>query len=834
MSKIQQSIERLLKQHRIILWYDAEKTFVQEFESMNIPEVEKIIVAGNEFTIKVRILHTQSNQQFVLYIPSAKPNNQENWLLDIELAYHVFHTDQESIYLQEIGLGYHFKEWIAPHIEFFKSKERLSAFKKLIQPEHETDASLTTKLLQVVFNASSPNIGEFLRNYATSFIKNKHTDVLKELNRFKLNEYFWQEVSKIYNYHSEAPDIYDFLAEAFTKSFNPIEKNTLLNKEAQILIAGWQDTVSFQKDFQQLSIKIQNDLDVEQLLNDISLHEILEDDVFELIDKRIVADLSIKIRDESITLSETQKIIRLRQLKYWYVKFECFYNALSQATLLLDTIRNQDTFIVENFEQGFKDYSENWFKVDQFYRLFLQHYREAGHNNVLNALYEEVNKAYTNSWLLPMNDAWQQIIDTNSEWYNQSKSQHYFFRYHVMPYVRKGVRVFVIISDALRYEAGYSLFDSFQSEYRFEATMDYQVTMLPSYTQLGMAALLPHNELEIDKTANVILDGQKTSGLAQRKKILEAAEEYRATAIMAESLMKMNSRSQEAKELIQNHDVVYVYHNRIDKLGDDKTSEEKVVEAVAKELDYLKDLVKKISNANVYNILITSDHGFIYQHEQIDESDFSELKAEGDVQKINRRFVMGRNLVPGANLKHYTSKQAGLKGETDIMIPKSINRLRVQGAGSRFVHGGASLQEVVVPILSLKKTREDTVKKVDIDVLNKDSNKITTNIKRIKLYQYEPIDEGVAGRTLRIQFKSQQGNELSNPVKVTFDSASVDAKAREYDCTFQMSSIASTEFRNQTVELCLEEQIEGSNRWTLYKKYPYVIAISFTSDFDDF
>ena len=54
-------------------------------------------------------------------------------------------------------------------------------------------------------------------------------------------------------------------------------------------------------------------------------------------------------------------------------------------------------------------------------------------------------------------------------------------------------RVFVIISDALRFEIANELGAIINNEKRFKAEVSTQLGVLPSYTQLGMAALLPHS-----------------------------------------------------------------------------------------------------------------------------------------------------------------------------------------------------------------------------------------------------------------------------------------------------------------------------------------------------
>ena len=52
----------------------------------------------------------------------------------------------------------------------------------------------------------------------------------------------------------------------------------------------------------------------------------------------------------------------------------------------------------------------------------------------------------------------------------------------------------------------------------------------------------------------------------------------------------------------------------IDARGDSAKTEEQVFEAVEDTLDELVTLVRKLTSANASNILVTADHGFIYQN----------------------------------------------------------------------------------------------------------------------------------------------------------------------------------------------------------------------------
>jgi hypothetical protein len=83
----------------------------------------------------------------------------------------------------------------------------------------------------------------------------------------------------------------------------------------------------------------------------------------------------------------------------------------------------------------------------------------------------------------------------------------------------------------------------------------------------------------------------------------------------------------------------------------------------------------------------------------------SELKGR-EILYQGRRFVLGRGLQADSGLRKFSSAELGLTGDLEALIPKSINRLRLKGSGSRFVHGGASLQEVVIPVLRVNKKRQ--------------------------------------------------------------------------------------------------------------------------------
>jgi len=831
MNKIEESLHKIFQSHRVVFWYDEGEKMREQYEAVTLEGIEKVEVNNNEFAVKHRILRRAPEGKFLLYFPYAEKPLGENWLLDIQLAHKVFHTDLASMYLQDAGLDYYFKETVQAHIEFFRSKERRAKFKELLG-ENDSEQDLQFKMLAVVFGTSYANLEAFVQAYAAAYLE-EDSRIEKELNRFNLEGIFWRAIGRKFNYHAEQPSIYDFLLDVFERNFSPTRRGRPV-KETGILLSIWKDALSYQSSFRKLSDKIASDLKITSLLEVESLESILQDDLFRMIDLKIIHELTQRLLQSEISLDNLLSCIKIRENKYWYADYQHLYASLEHAAQLFDKVKRMRTWRAESVEDAAREYAEELHLVDFHYRKFIYHHRQAGQNGVLSPLLDKVLKVYSNDWLLTVNDKLQDQINRMHQWVVQSqKSQSKFFDNHVREFTNKPSRLFVVISDALRYENGWELFRDIQAEKRFEAELDYMITGLPSYTQLGMAALLPHRQLRISPGGDTVLaDELSTKGTEARTRVLEENSGVRAVAINAEEFMKMNVKT-EGRPFVMQYDLIYIYHNRIDKTGDDKTTEDKVFEAVEEEMAFLKELLRKIANMNGTNIFITADHGYIYQHDALDDSDFAESEVKGEKWKINRRFILGCGLASSNAMKKFNGVQIGLTEDTEVLITKGINRLRVKGAGSRYVHGGASLQEIVVPMLKVSKKREDTTARVEIDII-KSTDKITTNILAVSFLQKEVVTDKILPRQIRAFLQAEDGMVLSDIFNYHFDVSEGSERQREVKHRFQLSPSASGKYKHQRVLLVLEEPVEGSSKWKEYKSYYYTLNISFTNDFDDF
>jgi len=832
MSKIEEGLNRLFEDHRVIFWYDDKGELKEDYTNLQLEGVEKVQVDHNPFEIKYLINKLQPESKFLLYFNNPQPSPEDNWLLDMELAYHVFQTDQAALFIQELELGFHLKDLINQHLEFFKAKERRAKLKELTTKE-DRHQEVRYKMLSIVFGVDSLSFSTFILSHISAFAEG-NDQFEKELSRYQLDGFYWSEIARIYGFQAESKSIFEFVMEVFQQNY-VLGKNLGITKESKLLLSHWCDSMLYRGCFNSVSKQISDALDISKTLESVPLEKILDDELFQLTDQKIIHEFQSMILEEGVSSERVFQVIKKRENKFWYPEFKPLYQATWYGAELIALVKKHGKKTYSTFEEGIKHYTEQLFEVDQAYRKFIWNYRESKQNRILSDLYERVEKVYSNDWLLEYNNNWQKVIDALQDWPTRKKfSQQQFFATHVQPILDKKQRLFVIISDAMRYECGEELNERIQSENRYTSSLDHLVASVPTYTQLGMASLLPiKKSLLVNPNSDTVwVDDMVSSGLGGRMKILETNSGVRATAVQAEVFMAMNA-STDGRTFVKNYDLIYIYHNIIDKRGDDKTTEETVFEGVEEEINYLIDLVKKVANMNGSNILITADHGFIYQHHTLDDSEYSSSEFDGEIWKENRRFVMGRNLNHDQAVKKFTGKQLNLNSDLEVLIPKSINRIRIKGSGAKFVHGGTTLQEIVTPLIKVTKKREDTNRQVEIDIIQS-TDRITTNILTVSFLQQDLISEQVQPRTIRTGLYAADDELLSDQFKYTFDFAEGTERQREVKHAFHLGAKASGKYKNQRIKLVLEEPIAGTTKWKTYKEYNFSLNISFTSDFDEF
>ena len=175
MDRIAQALTKLFDRHRIVFWYDAKQELRDDFEAAELEGVDKIELKNNEFGVKYRILRKQPDQKFLLYHEGPQPADIDNWLLDVQLAYGEFRTDQASIWLAELGLGLEFSEIIQAHADFFNASKRRDALLRMLKPD-DTPGAIRLKMLAVCA-ASEPRIDAVMESLLAELAEDREAKI---------------------------------------------------------------------------------------------------------------------------------------------------------------------------------------------------------------------------------------------------------------------------------------------------------------------------------------------------------------------------------------------------------------------------------------------------------------------------------------------------------------------------------------------------------------------------------------------------------------------------------------------------------------------------------
>lgn len=834
--QIRESLIKSFDRYRIIFWVDERDEWFDAFCSLEIEGVEKVVLSNNEFGLKYRLLREEPQQKFLIYRKGPSPGDLENWLLDVQLAQYEFRADQVSLWISELDLRSEFAGIVESHMEFFRAGKRRESLKHLLSPE-DTPETLPVKMIAVCAESAS-RIEEILGELIAECAKERK-EKLSLIERCGLKNVLWKELARSYGYHPTSPGILDFVIELFRysyfRNFDSGQHSQLIMKmtpDALVFLKRWKDSSSRSPSFKALSERCAEDLRIEQDLEKRSWRDLVNLDDFSLIDRKILHDLVSSVGSRIISWEDAKAVVRKRVQTHWFENVRHEYEAVSCASQFFREM-DEIKLSISSFDEGILQYSRSWFRVDQLYRKFIYHVGKSGQTSLMEALTHQIENLYANNFLLALNDRWQIFVDESRQWgAENTSSQGSFFSRWVKPFLKKNNKICVIISDALRYEIGEELLTRIRQEDRYEGSLFPALSVLPSYTQLGMAALLPHEKLEFsnNESGTVLVDGQRSDGLENRGKILARAIPQGAKALQADDLMKMNGES--CRALVRDHTALYIYHNHIDTTGDNRKLEERVFDAVETTFEELIRLIRKLAGANVNNMLITSDHGFIYQDREIDESDFSAADVQGDeVLYRDRRFVLGKGLKENAGLRKFSSSELGLDGNMEVQIPKSIHRLRQRGSGSQFVHGGASLQEIVIPVVEINKKRTSDVRYVDVEIQRGATTVITSGQLGVTFYQIEPVSEKVQKRILRAGLYTKEGDLISDYHDLVFDRESVNPRDREVQIRFMLTKKADAANSHEVV-LRLDEKIPDTSQYKEYKSVGYTMRRSFSSDFD--
>jgi uncharacterized protein (TIGR02687 family) len=818
------------KDEKIVIWYDDEGGFKERYDALELDGVEKIEADRNLFWIKYRIYYEAPQHKYLIYIPSPKPSPRDNWLLDISLSYYEFKADESSINIQEMGLDLRLKPVLDRYAKFFRNEKNKSALNALLET-HDDDETLIKKMISVATGVKNDTLEDVLYMLIQEMLNDKVTKY-KNLQKYELLDEFWKRVAKQTGYFSEDPSLMGLVIYLFDNRFRLCIKDAEYegNKSASLFVNHWMQHVKYRETFKTLSKQIEKELQIkEHQLSHYTLEVLMECDTYEGIEQLIIQELSARLISGSVSISQLSSFIDLRKSKFWYSDFKNYYSALYWAAKF-NFLKENASLKVKSIEQGIEAYTSQWYQFDYAYRKYLYAVSKCTNSGIFDMMTDEIEKFYANHYLLTLSEEWYDKLGELEQWKFQAAiDQKQFFAYHVAPQITDNKKLCIIISDALRYESGKELNERFLTEGSIRTDFSHMIASLPSYTQLGMASLLPHEKLSYKAGKfEVYADDISTQGTANRTKILQK-HVPESIAIQASEFLSM--KKTEMRQYFKPYKLVYIYENSIDSRGKPPT-EDQVFEATEECFDRLTRLTKKIHNDLQWrNVFITADHGYLYEKTDVDESNFCKVPRDDRWSDSNKRMAIGNDLEEASCVKMYNAEQLNIAGDTQFLIAKSMQRIRAKGGGSKFVHGGATLQEVIIPLIKVNRNTELKSRPVDFDVI-RSSSMITANIFPVTFLQKEPVAEKVLPQHIQVSIWSQEGELLSDVYDLIFDSKEKDPAKMHQKVTFRFSKDL-TSLNGQSVYLKVMTKAQGTNDFNKElkeKQDQYTINISFGAE----
>lgn len=781
-------------ERKIIFWYDPPMNFKEDILSDSFDCCRVLVCEKNEFSIKRTIEHDETDTNFLVYIPADKPADDENWLLDILMYSEVYYADTVALTMRRLGLSNpDLRRILERYEKFFDSEARNKKLGNYVAVNDQMSGDdLKMAMLCVLVKASSRSTESVLTELVfDSGIK--YADVKK----FGFEEYLWDEISRYYNYEGDQKIeilIRKFLFTALLEQ--KADFGDLPSFYQQYTIKGtgkmdakfFVDKIKTDKRYPDLQSGLAMDLKIEGLLAPRDIASVQEADIFECIDTYIIKTIAESLKNGSMDYDAFDRIITNRMNSIWYEEHKSEYELLASSIAFFRILEKPIPKQLLSTEY-IREYTKTYYKVDYYYRHICASYRILEHSiEEFEWLMDRVELKYQMKFLDVLGKEYSDSLVQQGEWRFAGIPMTTDFYHSVQKNNYK--KCFVIISDGMRYEIAHELFERIQVDPILKGSQElsYAISPIPSETRFGMAALLPHQKISYSD-GTVFTDSMPTNGTQARDAVLKAKNSGYA-AINYEDIYSMSKDRPKLRSYMADKSLVYIYHNVIDNTGE--RDEKKVFDATEIAINEIIMLIRRLYNGlQISNFYITADHGFLYRSNTVEESSKYSNVISMHPNEVSRRYVLTNDSsfsIPYTLEFPLAVKEDGNK----VVIPYSYDLFKTQGSGLQYIHGGASLQETVVPIIHIGELssakNKDAVTPVGVR-LKSITRKITNRSFTLEFEQYEKVEGLKQAVSCETYIVDEDGNKVSGTYPFMAASASDEANTRVTSIRFTLMNI---------------------------------------------
>lgn len=818
---------------RIIVWMDEEGTFAETIEDMKLENARVLVMQRDHmFELRRQIETDYADDNLLLYCPMRFEKPEDNWLMDVFLYSEEFRADYWSLLFDELNIANsrEVRDYARTVTGFFGSKERRAKLKAL-RPRYADEKELQTGIFCALCGLKTFGMGEVPR----AVIANEGEDgPLKSIEKYCGKDAFWKVMAREYGYvgkHDVSMLAAHILASAAMMNGEQIPG---LSGSAAHAIPAYGLFVAWLREDRDELLRVCQETErqnyLQTKLKRLDHAALTRLGVWPIVDGLLLSATLRSFAEGRFSIDDAETLLHTRADKPWHDEFAPYYAAVRSITdMQLFYLAHRDGFHYDTAKHAWQAYVSSLYKMDQKYRAFSNAYEAALSCGImaleddLKAAQEAVERLYKNWFLAELNECWTDSLQdsTLEALLPIIPRQEKFYERYV---VGSDSRVFVIISDGMRYEVAQELTDRLNGKLSGNSSCQAMVAAIPTITPVGMAALLPHRKLRLEDDMKVACDGMSTDA-GNRDAVLKATIAD-SVAVGFDAFRQMNRAQRQ--ETVKSMRVVYIYHYVIDATGESGGKVLSACETAMNEIvQMMRILVNELSAASVY---ITADHGFIYTRSALQEYDKTDRDVvEGDVLDYKRRHAVVRN--PRCDPRAVYMPLTAL-GRDDLtgVFPRGGMRFRLQGGGGTYMHGGLALQELMVPLIRYQNKKSGqkgftAITKTDIVLLG-DNRKVSNNIFTLAFYQKSPCVGKVQPRQALARFEDDRGDVISDEHRIIGNSAASENNERVTKVTFHL--VGSGYDRNADYWLVLRDADDG----TVLERIAFRIDVVFGLDFD--
>lgn len=800
---------------RIIFWCDEEREFEDKLDEIVLHDAKLIALTGtNYFAVKKLLGVEDTTGNYVVYCPLSYEKPEDDWLLDIRLYSEEYRADLISNWMDEMGLPQTaaLRKQVKEYRKFFKAavrREKIAKQKNIPSVPRQLDMAVMGALAGIVDVTPYAIIKKVL----CAGLDTGTNSMYCGFADYGIDKAFWNMAQKGTGYVADIPNLGHLAAHILLTSATRTMQPEYLSK--------WKDFVSeahqaYCYDFvsewlhstdadqlREIVIRIEEELKLSEQFMKLDVTDLVNTETFPCIHELILIKLMTEIADSIIDVNIIRETVEKRRTCVWYEEVKDFYEGILQVANMQDFFKEHTTgFHSAQAVKVWKEYTTEYYKMDTYYRLFHRSYGRslktyhAKLHDLFSHIMEKAEGLYKNWFLGQLGENWSKVCAEEMERYGkilEVPQQTDFYKSKVK---NADYRVFVIISDALRYEVAADLAEQLRRETKSQVDLSSMQSIFPTITKFGMAALLPHEKLSVKFQGNIVdvfADGKSTES-HDRDRILKSDRED-SVALKYTDLV--TAKRSERSAWVKSKNVVYIYHDTIDEAS--HTSDTLVFPACDDAMEELKNIVRIItSDFGGTNIMITADHGFLYTYSPLTEDDKADNAGfKNRIIEYGRRYaIMMKDSKP-----EYLQYVKFLDGNTDYeaYAPKENVRIKMNGGGLNYVHGGISLQELCVPLIEYHFLRKQSkeyqrnkeaydTKPVEISLLSA-THKISNMIFSLNFYQKEAVGDNRAGAVYQVYFTDGKGKQISDVQKIIADKTSENGQERTFRCSFNLKSL---------------------------------------------